>query len=113
MNEETKPVEPEAKAPPEPSTKASKKAKVTAEPTHVRFIGTKSDDTEASSCVVFGKNFYRGKWVPISNLDGTNPDKKALEPEQLVKLLNNPAFELGDGNDVDGPSGSVEVAEEA
>ena len=68
------------------------------EPTHIRFIGHPSDD-EHSATEVFGKRFYRGKWVPIANLNGGNPEKKALEPAQLAKLLANPAFQVGDGKD--------------
>lgn len=82
------------------------------EPTHIRFIGTLGDDTESSSCVVFGKLFYRGKSVPLSNLDGTNPEKTALSPEQFAKLKANPAFELSDGTDPE-PEGDAAFAEEA
>lgn len=79
--------------------------------THIRFVGHPSDD-ENSATVVFGKQFYRGKWVPITNLDGTNRDKKALPPEQLAKLLANPAFQVGDGEDAPVP-GMVDVEEAA
>lgn len=64
---------------------------------HIRFVGH-SEDGENSVCTVFGKNFRRGVWVPFSNLDGTNPDKKALTEGQIAKLRANPAFETGDGN---------------
>lgn len=83
-------------------------------PTHIRFIGTAGDDTENSSCSVFGKVFFRGKWVPLTNLDGTNPDKTPLTEAQMVKLLGNPAFQLGDGK-VDDPLPGMDedVAQEA
>lgn len=72
------------------------------DPSHIRFIGYPSDD-EHSSTEVFGKRFYRGKWVPLSNLDGGNPEKKALPEAQLKKLLHNPAFQLGHGEDTPVP----------
>lgn len=84
--------------------------------THIRFIGHPSQE-ENSATVVFGKQFYRGKWVPISNLDGGNPDKKALEPDKLRKLLANPAFQVGAPSDDPPPGfgddGEVEQHEEA
>lgn len=81
---------------------------------HIRFVGHPSED-ENSACTVFGKTFYRGKWVPLTNLDGTNPEKKALTEFQLGKLTANPAFELGNGEDapVPGVSDEVEPSEEA
>jgi hypothetical protein len=83
---------------------------------HIRFVGHPSD-SENSATVVFGKQFYRGKWVPLSNLDGGNPDKKALPPEQLAKLIANPAFQLGNGEDTPvpgmGDEGEAELHEEA
>lgn len=85
-------------------------AKAKADFTHIRFVGHPSQD-ENSACVVFGKQFYRGKWVPWANLDGTNPEKKALTPEQLEKLTNNPAFEKGNGEDTPVP-GVVDGEEE-
>lgn len=89
------------------ATKEELEAKAKATPakgakTHVRFVGHASDD-EHSATEVFGKRFYRGKWVPIANLDGTNPEKKALSDVQLKKLLGNPAFQVGDGSDTPVP----------
>lgn len=82
--------------------------------THIRFVGDPSEG-EGSSCTVFGKTFYRGKWVPLTNLDGTNTEKKALDPSELAKLKGNPAFQLGDGTDapVPGVDGEAIVSEEA
>jgi hypothetical protein len=82
-----------------------KKAETTKEPTHIRYVGHPSQD-ENSTCTVFGKAFQRGKWVPLANLNGGNPEKKALEPGQLEKLLGNPAFQLGDGKDAPIPGSS-------
>lgn len=82
---------------------------------HIRFVGHPSED-ENSATVVFGKQFFRGKWVPISNLDGTNPDKKALPEEQLLQLLENPAFQVGSGDEAPVPgmlAGEDVVHEEA
>jgi hypothetical protein len=67
-------------------------------PTHIRFIGHPSDD-ENSSTSVFGKVFYRGKWVPLANLNGGNPEKRALDGDLFAKLVRNPAFQLGNGDD--------------
>jgi len=83
--------------------------------THIRFVGTPGDATENSYTEVFGKRFYRGKWVPLENLDGRNREKKALTYNQFTKLVSNPAFELGDGEDTSlpGAAGTADEAEEA
>ncbi len=96
--------------------KGAMKADTSGPPTHIRFVGNASSD-ESSECVVFGKRFYRGKWVPLANLNGSNPDKKALDEGQFKKLLGNPAFEVGHGEDKPIPGNASDIeqvpAEEA
>lgn len=94
-----------------PETKKTERPK--GPPTHIRFIGHPSDD-ENSSTSVFGKVFYRGKWVPIENLNGGNPEKRAMHPDQLRKLIGddeghtgNPAFQLGHGEDTPIPGVAI------
>ena len=54
-------------------------------PTHIRYIGHPSHD-ENPTTTVFGKLFRRHQWVPLANLDGTNPDKKALNDIAKIAL---------------------------
>lgn len=88
-----------------------KPAEVAAKPgSHIRFIGHPTHD-ENPTTTVFGKLFRRHVWVPVANLDGTNPDKKALEPGQLKKLMGSPAFQVGDGSDTSRPGSGTDEEE--